>query len=563
MSGQPDFSEFDDWLVEGPAGKWPLNFTDRAALGKDQQAIIARNAELLLDRNAWHEKAAKFDAELSKIIIKADRVAKRRKFAVRFDYHSFAAKGGQHDFHNYKFPLAVSFSNATFAKGGVSFNGVNFGDGGVSFLDVNFGDGDVSFFLATFGKGSVWFKNAVFGRGKVSFRNVKFGGGRISFEATDFGDGDVMFEAAQFGDGRVIFDAAEFGHGNVSFLRANFGDGGTSFTEVIFGDGDVSFLKATFGDGDVSFRDAIFGAGDVSFEYTSFVKGNVTLRGVRFGEGNVSFASALFQDCDLDLAFENLEATALSFKGMAIAGNLLVKADFPRQVSFERLTVDGSARFTECNFEEIPDFRKAQFGRTPEVSHMNVPAPKLDIYRDIFKACADKTAVEKLRKLKSMAIHAHDHDAAHMFFAYEMMAKKGTETIEFFPLLVNSLYGTLSGYGRSLVRPIVALIISCMVFTGLYFVMLRGTELAMAARLEFAFGFSWRHTIPLVDSLYRLVLLPSTKDFRTAFQQRFDNVHETLGNVDVFMHLAVVQLIVGAVLVLLWLLVLRNRYQQK
>jgi len=57
------FAEFDDWLENGPAGKWRYNYyVSSDDLSVEQRRVVAANAVLLLDREQWHERVDAFEA---------------------------------------------------------------------------------------------------------------------------------------------------------------------------------------------------------------------------------------------------------------------------------------------------------------------------------------------------------------------------------------------------------------------------------------------------------------------------------------------------------------------
>ncbi|WP_394690309.1 hypothetical protein [Hoeflea sp.] len=174
---EPDFSPFRDWLVDGPAGKWPKPWEVKKALSPKQKRIVARNAALLLDRDAWLKKVQAFEAALSALADEAKQKAKRAEYCIRFDGHNFS--DGAKDFSDYRFPCTVLF------------NCCKFGD--VSFRWAKFSDGDVSFERAKFGDGKVHFDGAIFGNCDVSFNRAEFGTGEFSLTRTQFGIGPVSF----------------------------------------------------------------------------------------------------------------------------------------------------------------------------------------------------------------------------------------------------------------------------------------------------------------------------------------------------------------------------------
>jgi len=576
---EPDFSPFEDWLSDGPAGKWPYPLATDKELSAEQQRIVAANVQDLGDKEAWFEKVQAFEAALSALADEARQKNTRAEYCIRFDRHVFA--DGPKDFTNYPFPCSVSFGGAAFGDGDVWFSGATFGDGDVSFLGATFGDGDVSFSGAAFGDGDVTFFGAIFGEGSVRF------------EWAVFGDGDVSFDGATFGEGTVSFGGATFGDGDVSFSEAAFGDGNVWFSRATFGDGTVWFDRATFGDGTVFFSEAKFGEGSVRFEDVSF------------------------------------QSTNVSAPGMIFTGNLTVKSHFPEAVDFRRLDVKGTASFSGSSFAKVPDFRDAKFDRPPEVAGMVVPRPGhkkpkawivlcriarryrgiehpgaepekpgrgsknrsagnaansgasepakrqrswpsraasavADAVRpfttSIFYLAADRDDVAKFRKLKSMALAANDHEKDGEFFAGEMLAKRGFETTTFFGLLFNSIYWWLSDFGQSFVRPLIWLCASFLTFAASCLFLIRGA-LTLEDRLWFAADFSFRNMLPLFGSLFRFTVAP--EGHVSWYQRTYNCLRDARVDIDRLVALGIFQNLIGTVLLFLLLLALRNKFRLK
>lgn len=370
----PDFSPFEDWLIDGPAGDWPRLSRIGKELSEQQRRIVADNASVLADRKVWFRKVEAFEAALAALADEDRQKQERAKYHIRIDRHVFA--DGPKDFSNYLFPCTVSFDGTAFGKGDVSFDSATFSDGNVSFRaatfdrgDVsfqwaNFGEGNVSFNAANFGEGIVWFDRATFGEGNVSFDRAKFGKGNVSFRGATFGEGNVLFRKATFGEGKVWFSGVTFAKGNVSFSKATFGKDDVWFNDATFGEGNVSYSRTIFGEGNVWFSRVKFDEGNVWFNEAKFGKGTVSFRGATFGKGNIWFS---------DIAFQSTTKLAL---GVVFAGNLYVKSHFPMLVDFSRLDVKGTASFSGSSFAKVPDFRDAKFDRPPEVAYMRVPKPR-------------------------------------------------------------------------------------------------------------------------------------------------------------------------------------------
>lgn len=121
---EPDFSPFEDWLIDGPAGKWPRPLQSDKELTENQERIVAANATLLLNRDAWLNKAQAFEVALSALADEAQQKETRAKYHIRFDRHGFA--DGDKPFSGYPFPCSISFAGATFGEGNVRFQGIDF-----------------------------------------------------------------------------------------------------------------------------------------------------------------------------------------------------------------------------------------------------------------------------------------------------------------------------------------------------------------------------------------------------------------------------------------------------
>ncbi len=116
--------------------------------------------------------------------------------------------------------------------------------------------------------------------------------------------------------------------------------------------------------------------------------------------------------------------------------------DFSRIIATS-FVVDGA------EFTSVPDFRHAVFENTPYLSDIKV--------KDLGKKQDDNA--QKYRKLKELAIAAHDRQKELEFHGYELKAMRGVETTGF-PLFLNYLYGGFSNFGQSVFRPFWILLIA-------------------------------------------------------------------------------------------------------
>ncbi len=330
----------------------------------------------------------------------------------------------------------------------VSFEQVNFalhrkGESEIAFAGYHFPNGDVDFSGAIFGDGYVDFSSATFGDGDVNFYRASFGDGYVNFDRASFGDGDVDFSGAIFGDGYVYFRDATFGNGDVNFNRASFGDSYVFFYGASFGDGYVFFNRAIFGDGDVSFRDATFG-GATAFNVSTFGTGKLDLSGITAKS--------------LDFEFSAHEKSA--------APHSLYLSDF----SLRKATIAGPLLLNHLTFNCIPDLRSTKISH-----HVDMTELKINLKRDRagwqgfwHHNTNDVYAQAKLRRLKEIAEQFKHHEEALEFNALESKATRWVHEHSFFKNVLDMCYSFFSNYGRSVLRPLFALITTWLLFAGIY-----------------------------------------------------------------------------------------------
>lgn len=117
------FAEFEDWLVDGPAGEWPQR-NQAIILSARQRQIAGSNAELLGSSDKFFEKLNR----LSKLIdaqIETDRPALSKKYEVRFDSATFPKPVS---FRDVTIPCGITFLNCKFEDSFSIFNCEIFGN---------------------------------------------------------------------------------------------------------------------------------------------------------------------------------------------------------------------------------------------------------------------------------------------------------------------------------------------------------------------------------------------------------------------------------------------------
>lgn len=510
---QPDFSEFEDWLAEGwDTGALLNGRSDELTL--EQTAIIERNFVLLLNREQWKIKVERFERAITSIDNEELREKVRLKYCIHFDFYNLKGPAPDApeynssvlDLSEYIFPCSTSFVGTTIARIRVNLRSARFGPGNFIIRDSILGN-------------TAFFGEVTFLRGE---KNIGLAENfLLNCERTKFGDGNVVVRG--YGGDISLYDA-EFGFGNVQFHR-DFGNLTENFECTNFGIGQTSFFDCKFRSNTISFYRAVSGPGDFSFQE------------VDFGTAKVIFVEAM------------------------IDGNFLIHTNFADKADFSSLSVTGSANFSDCSFSKAPDFRNAKFDRPPEVARMSVPDPVM-VEKDGFLVANDPDDVAKFRKLKSMALAANDHEMDGKFFAKEMMAKRGHETKGFWPLLLDSAYAMTSNYGQSVWLPILWMLMSFFVYVFLYAFLVLTSAMPVENSLEFAAAYSLLNAIPLISTLARFSIKP--EEHSSGFDLLISDVSHKAGSVmDWVMVLGMVQQAIGAILLFLLFLGLRNRFRLK
>jgi hypothetical protein len=447
-----------------------------------------------------------------------------------------ATFGDNSSFRGATFGNAAHFNGATFAFG-ADFSDATFGDradfsraifnGLPGFLRATFGD-DADFTDAAFGDNAT-FTKATF-KYRANFSGVTFGV-VASFSGATFG-AYADLSGATLGEGADL-RAASFRDG-ASFSGATFGDAanlsgatfevGASFSGATFGIG-TSFSGATFGDG-ASFSGATFGDG-------------ASFSGATFGD-EASFSGATFWGI-ADLTAKSIEELRELMKSWPETPTLTdAKPDAFAAVSFASAHFEGIVDFSGRNFSRRCDLTGAQFSQPPQfddckgTSNINLYGStirfsgtiKLLWLRCISPGWTTNSDVAlRLRALRKLADETKNHDLERDLYIEERRAERGIVVAEYWHqgwtlvvkpkffthclwIAVMGGYWLLSDYGRSVVRPIVALVSSVFVFYWAYVAVLQSVVVLESPNAAATRDFKdavWAHAIanavPFVGAL--------------------------------------------------------------
>jgi uncharacterized protein YjbI with pentapeptide repeats len=341
----------------------------------------------------------------------------------------------------------------------------------------------------------------------------------------------INFSEVQF-DNNVYFDEYLFAwltffsgatlSGRISFHGATF-CGGALFTRTIFS-GSASFSEATFSCG-ASFNDATF-SGGASFDGVTF-------------QSVAEFIDAIFSE-------------PATFSGATFCGNAAFHgATFSSNVLFDGATFSGRAWFVGAKFHTFIDFVNLEMkGETSfEGAIFNTEAPHFfgaklhqgTVWRGITWPPNPKDKKEAgafidayaCLKLEMDRLKKHEDELD--FFALELQSRRVLlGPVRGLPI---ALYGLLSGYSRSYVRPLVALFVVATIEAGAFWYF-------DARTFGEALGLSVANTL-------------SVFGFRRDFNLEIDSPLAWLKI------LAALQTILGTILLFLFGLGIRNKFRMK
>ena len=446
-------TSFENFVFPGPAIFDGAHFLGKAVFVNVHFAHVARFQGARFDGDA-NLKQAKFyhiadfdDAAFASVadfekaeflrettgpLVPAARFQKTH-FSARADFRSvkFAGNG---EFIRTAFGGNARFDEAEFLAE-ANFEGAVF-EGTASLVKTRFA-GAAKFNKAQFRSearlGEAEFQNTagfedVHFRGKTTFRLAKLAG-ETTFERARF-DHDARFSEAQFADA-ANFHTAQFAHG-ADFQAAAFAKPaefpGSRFT------GDVNFGNAVFSDR-ADFASAKF-KDNASFANASFLAA-------------ANFPQAIFRD---RANFRNVR-----FMGPATFSAIQSRAAF----------VLAGARFQQvpslhdAGFREPPrldDMSIADPLSLFPVWGTNVGGDPRPRYLRGLKACGDPEDASRYRRLRKLASATQDNEREREFFAQELRCRRfwldkplGEGLARFW---IGWAYGGISNFGRSLLRPL-------------------------------------------------------------------------------------------------------------
>ncbi len=372
----------------------------------------------------------------------------RARFGGRADFRS-ASFNGNTEFTKAHFETGARFDEAAF-KGETTFQTAcftsmaSFGRARFSaaarFSEAQF-FGEARFSELTFNAQAACDKVQFLG--DASFRQTKF------LDAIDFSDAEFAKLAT--------FDKCEFG-GIANFHRTSF-SAPSSFTEALFSNG-------------------------AEFTETNFASG-ASINNVSF-RGDVSFTQARF-------------GGAAVFSGTR----------FLRDVTFQSMTTETAFVLAEAHFRNPPVLSETGFQGGPDLEDIRIsdplkrwrrwknsghsdPRPLLLFWMKVAKT---PQAAFRYRRLRRLALEARDETRAHEFHVQERRCRRFWHDKPFghgfTAFWLGLFYGSISDFGRSLIKPFMLWLLSIIVFAGIYYAIGGGKLVTTAAFPQIPASLDW------------------------------------------------------------------------
>lgn len=279
----------------------------------------------------------------------------------------------------------------------------------------------------------------------------------ISFKGYIF-NGGADFTGATF-PSPTHFDDARF-EGSTEFSGVVFGSD-AGFSNTIF-NSNANFSNVEF-QGTVVFDDTHFASTTLftsaTFECMAYFPCATFNLATDFShaefDGGTHFKGARFY-CEL-VNFNDIKSTDTFNFDDAITDQI-------QKLSFKGSTFDKDF-IIDGNFNCIPDLRGTKLNHHTELSDLkcNLKREKAIPFTPFLKV-VDKLDAEKLCRLKELAEQNKNHDKALMFHADEMRAKRWTK-LNTAQSILDLLYSATSNYGQSIMRPLLWLFLSFILFS--------------------------------------------------------------------------------------------------
>ncbi|MGI2123371.1 pentapeptide repeat-containing protein [Shewanella baltica] len=495
-------------------------------------------------------------------------ITKNPNIEINFDGYDFKVHRMKTiSFNGYIFPNSrVSFANTDFGDANVSFREIHFECNEISFLNAKF-LGEVDFSRSIFNTDILTFQGATFDKKNIKFIECTFTGNIVNFYRCNFGFGMLSFKNSCFKQHTLKFSNCIKAAGSIEFQDVKFCVEYIDFSSSNFSIPDeankssLNFTDSTFDVLEILFNHAKLERRNAIFKRVKLKKGDLVLSNCNFSNSDINLSNIRISDGDLNLSNSDLNNSRLIAKRSTFSGNVnLSKIKNCHKITEFDLSFSsfgGSIDLTNNEFNIVPDLcytkltnqlplDSFKFG----IKYHNLKAIKLIPYKKI----SNPDDIRKIRRLKELAEQNKDFEAALQLHANELMSKRWTE-FNFLKSILDMLYSIVSNYGRSIIRPTIALLLSSATLSLFFFTSAILSNIANSYEdYNFLKGYGCSIELVLASSL---PFLSPSRDLRThAIEQLFG------GNLPQYYGLSIIiYALFSSICIFLIGLALRNRFR--
>lgn len=325
----------------------------------------------------------------------------------------------------------LNFSGMRFPKGGLAFKRCSFGNADILFEDCDFTGGELTIHMPTSFGGNISFQSSKFKNASLKFsdiRKIRY----VDFTNLFSKNSKFEFEMCGFERGFVDFTGSEIVGGFIRFYNC---------------DAMLSLIALH----EMEIRNT-----SIFFNRGLYEKSSITIVELKTGEGDLEFDDLRLVESDLHIDFEEADTGLVSVENCWIDGSLYFNIQdsyCPKLLSLRGTTIDGPVNLCATKFANVPDFTLTRIN-----NHISFRGFDYELLRSegVFKTIIDIDDVERIQRLKELAVQNGDHGLALRLHADEMRAKRWVSHGKFISM-IDLLFSTFSDYGMSIIRPLICL----------------------------------------------------------------------------------------------------------
>jgi Fe-S cluster assembly iron-binding protein IscA len=449
---------------------------------------------------------------------------------------------------DFKFNGTLDFVGFEIPINGLFFNGLEINKGSLKFSGERF-EGHITFSNCVFEDSGIVIESDNLSKGMFTFMNNIVRNGNFVFSVKNMESRHLGIKGNNFFKSNLIFDIGCGKSSEVIIDRKNRFES----TNLIFSYRKVNLRKLSISNNfinnsKINFKESQIN-GEFNFCENKLNGSNLDLSGAKINHKGIYFKENKFINTYIELGSENKkrEIDYIDFSDCHFAGSFIdfKENDFGElSVLFNRIKVDGIFNFSNTgnqakrflfeasefngpvdfsnlkNSEDISEisFQKSAFEKSLDISNnkfnfvvdlrstslkhqLSLHGLNCDYRKNKKGEPSDANDEPKLKRLKEIAESNKDHFLAMECYADEMRVKRKFSKSKIFEIS-DYCYDKLTNYGRSIKRPLSALVLVWLFFGGLYYWVsdVKTYENYNLEKLIEALTLSGGHLLPFINS---------------------------------------------------------------